>query len=172
MPAPGGALQLQARVRLDGAPVFALLSAHGRLFAGLASRDVRCAAWADVLEHDMATMQRACGGHTGWVRALATDDAGLLLSVGCNFVRAWELGALAPLGQARLFTGDVLALAARQAQLFSGGADGSLHRFALCADERPAVVLLQSVKAAHNGRVEVRLGKICAEFLAPAGWTL
>ena len=166
MPAPGAALQLQARVKLDGAPAFSLLSAQGCLFAGMASRDVRCAAWADVLQHGLATMQRACGGHTGWVKALAVDSD-VLLSVGCNFVRAWELGSLAPLGQARLFTGDVLALAARQAQLFSGGADGSLHRFALRVDERPAVVLAQSVKAAHDGRVEALL--LWGAQLASAG---
>jgi WD40 repeat protein len=153
LPAPGAALQLQARVKLDGAPVFSLLSTQGCLFAGMASRDVRCAAWADVLVLGLASMQRACGGHTGWVKALVADGD-VLLSVGCNFVRAWELGSLAPLGQARLFTGDVLALAARQTQLFSGGADGSMHRFALRVDERPAVVLAQSVKAAHDGRVE------------------
>ncbi len=154
--APGEPLQLQARLRPSGAPIFSLLSAGGRMFAGTAARDVLWAPWSQLLAcAGDASFMRACGGHTGWVRALAAAD-GCLFSVGCNFVRAWEEGTLEPLGQARMFTGDITSLAAAPQRLFSGGADGCLRSFAVDAAARPAVVLRQTAEDAHDGRIEVR----------------
>ncbi len=147
-------LQLLSRMQPRGTPVFSLISSAGRLFAGTAGKDVLWATWADVVSGGEVPFARACPNHTGWVRALASDGQSLF-TCGCNFVRAWDLSTLEPHGQARLFSGDVLALAAGEGgAIFSGGADGSLHRFGL--SDRRAVALRQSNDATHCGRVEVR----------------
>ena len=147
--------------RPDGAPVFAALCTDDGLYVGCADRAVRWAAWADVLSprRGLRALTRACDGHTGWVRALAAHRKGsLLLSVGCNFACAWALPSLAPRGRARLFTGDILALATAGEHLYSGGADGSLHRFAIKTGDASSHALAEDGARAdaHAGRVEVR----------------
>ena len=83
------------------------------------------------------------------MRALSTDGR-CLFSVGCNFVRCWDAATLAPLGQERLFSGDILALACFGGVTYSGGADGSLRAYDVDAAKRPAVRLRQSVERVHS----------------------
>lgn len=165
---PGGPLQLHARCRLEGAPLFSLLSDAGWLLAGTAAKDVVRVRWSELASADAAPpcVERACSGHTGWVRALSTDGR-CVFSVGCNFVRCWEAETLAPLGQARLFSGDVSALACFGGVAYSGGADGSLRAYAVDAAERPAVRLKQTVATAHSDRLEALV--VCSSRLVSCG---
>ena len=152
--AAGGPLQLHSRHQLLGAPLFSLISTAGWLLAGTAAKDVLRLQWSELVD-DAASLrvERACANHTGWVRALSTDGC-WVFSVGCNFVRCWDAATLALLGQERLFSGDVTALACLGGATFSGGADGSLRSYDVDAARRPAVRLRQSVERAHSDRLE------------------
>jgi len=165
---PGEPLQLHARCRLEGAPLFSLLSDAGWLLAGTAAKDVVRVCWSELAASAAAAprVERACSGHTGWVRALSTDGR-CVFSVGCNFVRCWDAETLAPMGQERLFSGDVSALACFGGVAYSGGADGSLRAYAVDAAERPAVRLKQTVARAHGDRVEALA--VCCSWLVSCG---
>ena len=165
---PGGPLQLHARHNLPGAPLFSLLSNAGWLLAGTAAKDVVRLRWSDLVCSDVASpcVERACANHTGWVRALSTDGC-CVFSVGCNFVRCWDAETLAPLGQERLFSGDVSTLACVGGATYSGGADGSLRAYDVDAARRPAVRLRQCVERAHSDRLETLA--VCASVLVSGG---
>ena len=164
---PAGQLQLHARHRVAGAPLFSLLSHAGWLLAGTAAKDIVRLRWSDLVG-DVASpcVERACANHTGWVRALSTDGC-CVFSVGCNFVRCWDAETLAPLGQERLFSGDVAALACVGGVTYSGGADGSLRAYDVDAARRPAVRLRQCVERAHSDRLETLA--VCASMLVSGG---
>ena len=149
---PGAPLQHFASNKLERAPLFSLLSVSGFLLAGTAARDVLRLRWSELAE-GLPRVERACAGHTGWVRALSTDGRHVF-SVGCNYVRCWDADTLEPLGQERLFAGDVLALASLDGATYSGGADGSLRAFVVDAAQRPALKLQQTVQNAHSDRLE------------------
>jgi WD40 repeat protein len=161
-------MQLHARCRLEGAPLFSLLSDAGWLLAGTAAKDVVRMRWSELAASAAAAprVERACSGHTGWVRALSTDGR-CVFSVGCNFVRCWDAETLAPMGQERLFSGDVSALACFGGVAYSGGADGSLRAYAVDAAERPAVRLKQTLASAHGDRVEALA--VCSSRLVSCG---
>ena len=151
---PGSPLLPLTRYKLERSPLFSLLSVSDFLLAGTAARDVVRLRWSELARAPpRPRVERACAGHTGWVRALSTDGL-LVFSVGCNFVRCWDAETLAPLGQERLFAGDVLALASLDGVTYSGGADGSLRAYAVDAAQRPALKLKQSVDRAHSDRLE------------------
>ena len=165
--ASGGPLQLHARHKVTGAPLFSLLSNAGWLLAGTAAKDVVRTRWSDLVGDDASPcIERACANHTGWVRALSADGH-CVFSVGCNFVRCWDAETLAPLGQERLFSGDVAALASVGGVTYSGGADGSLRAYDADAARRPAVRLRQSVERAHSDRLETLTA--CASMLVSGG---
>jgi len=164
---PGGPLQLHSRHQLIGAPLFSLISNAGWLLAGTAAKDVLRLQWSELVS-DAASLrvERAGTRHTGWVRALVTDGC-CVFSVGCNFVRCWDAATLAPLGQERLFSGDVSALACLGGVTFSGGADGSLRAYEVDAARRPAVRLRRTIDQAHSGRVEALT--TCAAMVISGG---
>ena len=160
--------QLHSRCRLEGSPLFSLLSSDsGWLLGGTAAKDVTRVRWSELAGGAAPPrVERACGGHTGWVRALSAD-ASCVFSVGCNFVRCWDAEALAPLGQEALFSGDVLALACLGGVTYSGGADGSLRAYAVDATQRPAIRLKQTVPRAHGDRLETLA--VCGSKLVSGG---
>jgi len=67
-------------------------------------------------------------GHTGWVRSLASSGK-YLFSCGCNYLRQWDQAYAVPkeVSSTKLFTGDILAIACADKQVFTAGADGSLR---------------------------------------------
>ncbi|GIL63909.1 hypothetical protein Vafri_17918 [Volvox africanus] len=91
-------------------------------------------------------------GHTGWVRSLAVTGK-WLFSCGCNHLRLWDTTFRTPkeCDAVRLFTGDILAIAASDGRVFTAGADGSLRSWIITRagdlQEGP------SRERAHDGRV-------------------
>ena len=143
------------RFEAPGAPVFSLARADGRdvgsstsgsgsgsgngnggggngsgpaLWCGLATKEV--VLWRP---GEASFSEARMGGHTGWVRALATAGAGgrWLFSCGCNHLRQWDAAYPQPreVAAGSLFTGDILALAASGdgRRVFTAGADGSVR---------------------------------------------
>ncbi|KAG2489448.1 hypothetical protein HYH03_012084 [Edaphochlamys debaryana] len=92
------------------------------------------------------------GGHTGWVRALAVTGK-WLFSCGCNCLRLWDTTFRTPKESeaVKLFTGDILAIAASKGQVFTAGADGSLRTWAITS--RGELEAGPVVEKAHEGRV-------------------
>lgn len=74
------------------------------------------------------------GGHTGWVRSLATSGK-YLFSCGCNHLRQWDTTYSVPkeVSDTQLVRGDILGIAAGGKRVFTAGADGSIRCAGGCA---------------------------------------
>eukprot|EP00775_Hariotina_reticulata_P006311 gene6311-6546_t len=95
-------------------------------------------------------------GHTGWVRSLASSGK-YLFSCGCNYLRQWDQAYAVPkeVSSTKLFTGDILAIACADKQVFTAGADGSLRSWSIGKlGELTAGVVREK---AHDGRITALL---------------
>ncbi|PNH06572.1 hypothetical protein TSOC_007011, partial [Tetrabaena socialis] len=123
------------RLRVPGAPVFSLAKIPdvlpdgtvqrrmptGRpsgIYLGTAAKEVTTymLGTADV------TSKVVLGDHSGWVRALAVTGK-WLFSCGCNSLRLWDTTFRTPkeCHSVRLFTGDILSIAAGRNRVFTAG---------------------------------------------------
>ncbi|GAX78546.1 hypothetical protein CEUSTIGMA_g5986.t1 [Chlamydomonas eustigma] len=96
-------------------------------------------------------------GHTGWVRAVATYDK-YLFSCGCNYLRQWDCTYATPkeLTSVKLFTGDILAIAAGKGYVFTACADGSIRSWSM--DKVSGAMEECTVhEEAHEGRISALL---------------
>ncbi|GFR47781.1 hypothetical protein Agub_g9550, partial [Astrephomene gubernaculifera] len=136
------------RLKVPGAPVFSLAKIPEVLpdgtivrkrrkppgiYLGTAAKEV--ITW--MLGSKDVTDKVVLGDHTGWVRSLALTGK-WLFSCGCNELRLWDTTFRTPKEAqraVRLFTGDILSLAATRGQVFAAGADGSLHAWTI--NDRP-----------------------------------
>ncbi|EFJ41205.1 hypothetical protein VOLCADRAFT_98872 [Volvox carteri f. nagariensis] len=151
------------RLKVPGAPVFSLAKIPEVLpdgtilrkrpkppgiYLGTASKEVLT--W--MLGSKDVTDKVVLDGHTGWVRSLAITGK-WLFSCGCNYLRLWDTTFRTPkeCDAVRLFTGDILAIAASDGRVFTAGADGSLRSWIITRSgdlqEGP------SRERAHDGRV-------------------
>jgi len=127
------------KLEIEGGPVFSLINEAKRkdtkktapmVYCGLATKDI--AGW-EIGRPELDQKVRM-NGHTGWVRSLATSTSGkYLFSCGCNYLRQWDVTYPIPkeVGEAKLFTGDILAIATGQDKVFTCGADGSLRSWTI-----------------------------------------
>jgi len=93
------------------------------------------------------------GGHTGWVRSVCTYDK-YLFSCGCNFLHQWDCTYATPkhLNSVKLFTGDIIAIAAGKGRVYTGGVDGSIRSWDI--DKNTGALTEASVREkAHDGRI-------------------
>jgi hypothetical protein len=118
------------------------------VFCGLAAKEI--AAW-EVGKGGLDDKVRM-NGHTGWVRSLAATGK-YLFSCGCNHLRQWDVTYPVPkeVASTSLFTGDILAIAAKDGRVVTAGADGSLHTWAL--GKGGELVAGPAREKAHEGRV-------------------
>lgn len=118
------------------------------VFCGLAAKEI--AAW-EVGKGALDDKVRM-NGHTGWVRSLAATGK-YLFSCGCNHLRQWDATYPVPkeVAATSLFTGDILAIAAKGGRVVTAGADGSLHTWAL--GKGGELVAGPAREKAHEGRV-------------------
>ncbi|GLC40246.1 hypothetical protein PLESTB_001309500 [Pleodorina starrii] len=151
------------RLKVPGAPVFSLAKIPEVLpdgtivrkrpkppgiYLGTSSQEVLT--W--MLGSKDVTDKVVLDGHTGWVRSLAVTGK-WLFSCGCNYLRLWDTTFRTPkeCDSVRLFTGDILAIAASDGRVFTVGADGSLHSWNITrAGDLQAG---PSQDKAHEGRV-------------------
>ncbi|GLI65908.1 hypothetical protein VaNZ11_009555 [Volvox africanus] len=151
------------RLKVPGAPVFSLAKIPEVLpdgtilrkrpkppgiYLGTASKEVLTWMLGSKDVGDKVVLD----GHTGWVRSLAVTGK-WLFSCGCNHLRLWDTTFRTPkeCDAVRLFTGDILAIAASDGRVFTAGADGSLRSWIITRagdlQEGP------SRERAHDGRV-------------------
>ncbi|KAK9835705.1 hypothetical protein WJX74_006335 [Apatococcus lobatus] len=150
-----GAMQEVVRIHPEGAPVFSLAQddwARGevlhQIFCGKQSRDV--VAWdppADAL-HDAVVLN----GHTGWVRALATQGR-WLYSAGCNHLHQWDMARSVPrhVRQVKMDKGDILDVAVSPHQVYIAGANGSIRSWNV--DKKGELTHAAARDKAHKDRV-------------------
>jgi WD40 repeat protein len=95
-------------------------------------------------------------GHTGWVRSLASSGK-YLFSCGCNYLRQWDQAYAVPkeVSSTKLFTGDILAIACADKQVFTAGADGSLRSWSIGKLGELTVGVVR--EKAHDGRITALL---------------
>eukprot|EP00198_Chlamydomonas_reinhardtii_P010251 XP_001699588.1 predicted protein [Chlamydomonas reinhardtii] len=153
------------RLKVPGAPVFSLAKIPdvkpdgtvakrvptgkpSGIYLGTAAKEVLT--W--MLGSKDVTDKIVLSGHTGWVRSLAVTGK-WLFSCGCNFLRLWDTTFRTPKesDSVRLFTGDILAIAASQGQVFTAGADGSLRSWTISRSGE--LEAGPAVEKAHEGRV-------------------
>jgi pleiotropic regulator 1 len=121
----------KVRLQPKGAPIFSLAeeppsldSARRQIFCGNASKSIDT--WE--LPHPHFEDKVVLNGHTGWVRALATNRR-YLFSSGCNKISQWDLARSVPrkVNEISVYTGDIQGLVTGGGRLFSCGADGSIR---------------------------------------------
>lgn len=144
------------RITLPGAPVFSLAldseatgSGLRQVFAGTSAKSVL--SWEPPQSQPVENV--ALGGHTGWVRALATQGK-WLFSCSCNVVRVWDMSRAVPrmVDEAASFTGDIVAATTGNGRLFTAGANGALRCWAI--DSKTGhLTLVTANEHAHSDRV-------------------
>lgn len=143
-------------VTLPGAPIFSL--ALDSETSGSGARQVFCGTSAkNVLSWDPSHAKPVdninLGGHTGWVRALATQGR-WLFSCSCNVVRVWDMSRAVPrmVDEAVSFTGDIVSATTGGGRLFTAGANGAIRCWSI--DSKTGhLTLITSNETAHTGRV-------------------
>jgi WD40 repeat protein len=126
-------------------------------------------------------------GHTGWVRSLATSGK-YLFSCGCNYLRQWDVTYPIPkeVGEAKLYTGDILAIATGGDKVFTCGADGSLRSWTVSKtgelvegavrekahDGRATALAVHGslvYSAGYDGNIKVRGKLLCKKAMVRTG---
>lgn len=144
------------KVEVGGGPVFSLSKVTERkdskkdapmVYCGLAAKEIGAWEIGKAALDDKVRMN----GHTGWVRSLASSGK-YLFSCGCNYLRQWDITYPIPkeVGEAKLFTGDILAIATGGDKVFTAGADGSLRTWTL--GKGGELVEAAVREKAHDGR--------------------
>lgn len=125
------------KVQLPGSPVFSLAKVDSSNDSGSKSAQQPLAVYCGTAAKEVVAWTVGAsqiqdkvrlGGHTGWVRSLATSGR-WLFSCGCNYLRQWDTAWPVPkeLKSTKLFTGDILAIAAGGGKVYTCGADGSIR---------------------------------------------
>jgi WD40 repeat protein len=98
-------------------------------------------------------VQVRMNGHTGWVRSMSSSGK-YLFSCGCNYLRQWDQAYIVPkeVSSTKLFTGDILAIAANDKRVFTAGADGSLRCWTIGKGSGELAEAAVREKA-HDGRI-------------------
>ncbi|KAK9787497.1 hypothetical protein WJX73_006692 [Symbiochloris irregularis] len=170
----GAAVKAKELVRLSptGAPIFSL-AADGaspgqthrscQVFCGNA--DKKIVAWEP--PDNVIQEKVVLDGHTGWVRALATDGR-WLFSCGCNVMRQYDMTRAIPrhVRDVTLHRGDIQALCCAPSRVFSSGADGSIRSWSI--SKKGDLSECKAREKAHQGRVTA----VCTHggFLYSASW--
>ncbi|WIA08698.1 hypothetical protein OEZ85_008123 [Tetradesmus obliquus] len=172
-----GTKLLCTKVEVAGGPVFSLhpgfkpkikdpntKQSRPVVYCGLAAKEI--AAWQpDALQF---SEQVRMNGHTGWVRSMSSSGK-YLFSCGCNYLRQWDQAYAVPkeVSSTKLFTGDILAIAASDKRVFTAGADGALRCWTIGKGSGELAEAAVREKA-HDGRITALV--VCGSLLYSAGY--
>ena len=149
------------RITPPGGPVFSVLvdsrSDDGlpdQVYMGNHGKQV--VAWVPPSAHTESGV--VLDGHCGWVRALARAGSRWLFTAACKDIRQFDLARAVPSAVSTTVVekGDILAMVASKATLYTAGSDGSIRSFSITDPNKgskggltPAAVRPK----AHNDRV-------------------